>query len=160
MMRPPVSLAMLAALLLLAGGAMAEVVVPVRAIRSQTVLSLDDLTVAEDTVPGALDDIAAAFADAPDAVARTIEIADRCTFSLDELRYEYPEELTPTGLTPIAYLTALTWAGAAERYPGGVPEKVIFDNGKVAVKDGFGANARKQADPVLVEYQQQNGSGQ
>ena len=59
-MRLPVPLATLAALLLLAGGAVAQVVVPVRAIRSQTVLSPDDLTLAEDTVPGAINDIAAA----------------------------------------------------------------------------------------------------
>src|SRR5262249_11994806 len=36
------------------------------------------------------------FAEAPDAIAHTVEIADRCTFSLDELRYDYPEELCPS----------------------------------------------------------------
>ena len=55
---------------------------------------------------------------------RTVEIADRCTFSLDELRYEYPEELAPRGLTPGEYLVRLAWAGARRRYPRGVPEKV------------------------------------
>jgi error-prone DNA polymerase len=64
------------------------------------------------------------FAQAPEAVARSLEIAERCTFSLDELRYEYPEELAPAGETPLSYLTRLTWAGAAERYPRGVPPKV------------------------------------
>ncbi len=64
------------------------------------------------------------FAAAPDAVARTVELSDRCTFVLDELRYEYPEELAPPGQTPLEYLARLTWAGAATRYPGGVPEKV------------------------------------
>ena len=64
------------------------------------------------------------FAAAPDAIARTVEIAERCQFSLDELRYEYPTELAPKGQTPLAYLTQLTWRGAAERYLGGVPEKV------------------------------------
>jgi error-prone DNA polymerase len=64
------------------------------------------------------------FADCPDAVARTLEVADRCTFSLDELRYEYPEELCPPGVTPLEHLTRLTWQGAWERYPGGVPDKV------------------------------------
>ena len=44
--------------------------------------------------------------------------------SLDELRYEYPEELAPPGQTPLEHLTRLTWAGASGRYPGGVPEKV------------------------------------
>jgi len=56
------------------------------------------------------------FADCPDAVARTVEVAERCTFSLAELRYEYPEELSPPGITPFEYLTQLTWEGARERY--------------------------------------------
>ncbi len=64
------------------------------------------------------------FARAPGALRRTVEIADRCTFSLDELRYEYPEELAPAGQTPIEYLTRLTWAGARKRYPAGIPAKV------------------------------------
>ena len=41
-----------------------------------------------------------------------MEIAERCTFSLDELRYEYPEELAPPGMTPDEYLAQLAWAGA------------------------------------------------
>ena len=64
------------------------------------------------------------FGRTPGALRRTCEIADRCTFSLDELRYEYPEELAPPGSTPLEHLTQLTWAGARERYPAGVPEKV------------------------------------
>jgi error-prone DNA polymerase len=71
-----------------------------------------------------VDEIRALFAAAPDAVERTVEIADRCRFSLDELRYEYPTELAPAGQSPLEYLTQLTWQGAAERYPAGVPEKV------------------------------------
>jgi len=70
------------------------------------------------------EDIACRFAEAPDAVRRTLEIAARTTFSLDELRYEYPEELAPPGLTPHQYLTQLAWAGAGRRYPGGVPPAV------------------------------------
>ena len=70
------------------------------------------------------DDMAALFAACPDALARTIEIADRCTFSLDELRYEYPTELSPPGSSPMEYLTRITWNGARERYPQGIPEKV------------------------------------
>jgi error-prone DNA polymerase len=71
-----------------------------------------------------LDEIRATFAATPDAVARTVDIADRCRFSLDELRYEYPTELAPAGQTPLEFLTQLTWQGAAERYPQGVPAKV------------------------------------
>ncbi len=70
------------------------------------------------------DELQVLFAAAPDAFARTLEIANRCTFSLDELRYEYPLELAPTGLTPLEYLIQLTWAGARERYPAGLPDKV------------------------------------
>ncbi|HEX3997261.1 MAG TPA: error-prone DNA polymerase [Pirellulales bacterium] len=64
------------------------------------------------------------FARVPAAVRRSVEVAERCTFVLDELRYEYPEELAPAGQTPLEYLTRLTWEGAGNRYPGGVPEKV------------------------------------
>jgi error-prone DNA polymerase len=64
------------------------------------------------------------FAECPEAVSRTVELADRCTFSLDELRYEYPEELCPAGLTPIEHLSRLVWEGAQRRYPQGIPEKV------------------------------------
>ena len=55
---------------------------------------------------------------------RTVEAAARCPFSLDELRYEYPEELVPRGLRPIDHLANLTWQGAAQRYPRGVPERI------------------------------------
>jgi error-prone DNA polymerase len=64
------------------------------------------------------------FAECPEAVSRTVELADRCTFSLDELRYEYPEELCPAGLTPIEHLLQLVWQGARWRYPDGIPEKI------------------------------------
>jgi error-prone DNA polymerase len=55
---------------------------------------------------------------------RTVEVADRCDFSLDELRYEYPEELAPIGDTPFEYLTRLVWEGAHRSYPSGIPERV------------------------------------
>jgi error-prone DNA polymerase len=71
-----------------------------------------------------LDELAATFTDIPQAISRTLEIADQCTFSLNELRYEYPKELAPSGLSPIQYLRQLAWQGANLRYPGGPPEKV------------------------------------
>ena len=64
------------------------------------------------------------FAAYPEALARTITIADRCRFSLDELAYQYPEERTMPGLTAQQALEKLTWEGAAERYPEGLPDKV------------------------------------
>ena len=64
------------------------------------------------------------FSRYPEALARTVEIAARCRFSLDELAYQYPEEATMPGLTPQQALEKLTFEGAAERYPEGVPDKV------------------------------------
>lgn len=64
------------------------------------------------------------FAATTGAVARTLEVADRCTFSLDELRYEYPEELCPENIEPYTYLEQLTWDGARIRYPDGIPAHV------------------------------------
>ncbi len=58
------------------------------------------------------------------AVARTIEVADQCTFSLDELRYEYPDEPVPAGTTPQKHLEYLAWEGARDRYPQGVPDRI------------------------------------
>ena len=68
--------------------------------------------------------IEARFAALPAAVARTVEIAARCRFSLDELRYEYPEELCPPGLTPGEHLARLVWRGARRRYPEGIDARV------------------------------------
>ena len=69
-------------------------------------------------------EMARLFAGHEDALARTIEIADACTFSLDELKYEYPDEPVPEGKTPQSHLEDLTWEGAAWRFPGGIPDKV------------------------------------
>ena len=59
-----------------------------------------------------------------DAVSRSLEVAERCRFSLDELKYEYPEELCPEGTTLGDRLRNLVWEGAARRYPSGVPSSV------------------------------------
>ncbi|WP_073975512.1 error-prone DNA polymerase [Erythrobacter donghaensis] len=64
------------------------------------------------------------FARWPHAIAAAREVADRCRFSLDELRYEYPEEIYPDGQTPQAFLESEVRAGAGRRYPSGVPESV------------------------------------
>jgi len=65
------------------------------------------------------------FRDMPEAVKRTLQIAQMCAgFSLEQLRYEYPDEICPSGKTPQSYLSELTWLGAHERYPRGIPLKV------------------------------------
>jgi error-prone DNA polymerase len=71
------------------------------------------------------DEMARLFSRYPEALARTVEIAQRCRFSLRELAYQYPEEAAIPGMTPQQALEKLTWEGAAGRYPDGVPDKVV-----------------------------------
>jgi error-prone DNA polymerase len=70
------------------------------------------------------EEIARLFARYAEAVARTLDIADRCRFSLAELQYTYPTEVREAGHSAQERLEELTWAGALERYPNGVPPKV------------------------------------
>ena len=55
----------------------------------------------------------------------SINIAQRCQFSMDELRYEYPQDLVPPHLSPREYLRQLTMAGALERWPEGIPADTL-----------------------------------
>ncbi|RUV84468.1 DNA polymerase III subunit alpha, partial [Mesorhizobium sp. M5C.F.Ca.IN.020.14.1.1] len=64
------------------------------------------------------------FSRYPEALARTLGIVARCRFSLDELAYQYPEERDDPALTPQQTLEKLTWDGAAQRYPDGLPDSV------------------------------------
>ena len=57
-------------------------------------------------------------------VARSVEVAARCTFSLEELKYQYPDEIRVPGRTPQQELERLTWEKAPERYPDGIEGKV------------------------------------
>ncbi|MCW0373407.1 error-prone DNA polymerase [Xanthomonas sacchari] len=59
----------------------------------------------------------------PALLAETVRIAQRCTFNLGQLQYEYPHELVPPGHTPTQWLRILTERGAAQRWPHGVPDK-------------------------------------
>jgi len=61
----------------------------------------------------------------PELLAETVRIAERCRFSLDELRYEYPQELVPEGHSPTSWLRHLTEDGLALRWPDGAPHKVL-----------------------------------
>ncbi|MBU7442831.1 error-prone DNA polymerase [Paraburkholderia fungorum] len=60
-----------------------------------------------------------------DTLEETLRIAALCRFSLDELQYEYPEELVPSGESPSSYLRKLVMAGAMERWPKGMDLKRI-----------------------------------
>jgi error-prone DNA polymerase len=64
------------------------------------------------------------FAAYPDAIERTLEIAEACTFSLGELSYQYPDEPVPPRKTPQEHLEDLTWNGARWRYADEVPPHV------------------------------------
>ncbi|HEY1259514.1 MAG TPA: error-prone DNA polymerase, partial [Stellaceae bacterium] len=59
-----------------------------------------------------------------DAVGRSLDIVRRCRFSLDELRYEYPDETASDGRAPQQRLTDLAWAGATEKFSQGIPDKI------------------------------------
>ena len=74
-------------------------------------------------------EMARLFAAFPDAIARGLDIARSCSFSLGELKYEYPDEPVPPGKTAQQHLEDLTWTGAQDRYPkdkypNGIPGEV------------------------------------
>ncbi|MGF6926583.1 error-prone DNA polymerase [Chitinophaga sp. W2I13] len=64
------------------------------------------------------------FRQYPDAILRTKEIAESCCFSLDTLKYVYPEEITSNGRAPLEELTHLAWEGAREYFGDDIPEKI------------------------------------
>jgi error-prone DNA polymerase len=68
------------------------------------------------------EEMARLFRRHPDAIARTEEIAARCTFDLSELRYQYPDEIEDPALTPQRTLEKLTWEGAARTYQAAIPD--------------------------------------
>ena len=66
------------------------------------------------------------FSSFPEALRNTLEFSERASgFSLAELRYQYPAEICPPGSSPSEYLRTLTMQGARERFPQGIPEKVL-----------------------------------
>ena len=70
------------------------------------------------------DEMLRLFRQYPEAIIHTQEIVHACQFSLDELKYEYPEEITTDGRTPLEELTFLAWQGALERYGDIIPLKI------------------------------------
>ncbi len=57
-------------------------------------------------------------------LAETLQVAARCSFSLDELKYQYPDEVVPAGHTAASFLRQATYEGAGRRWPAGIPAKV------------------------------------
>jgi error-prone DNA polymerase len=69
-------------------------------------------------------EMARLFRDLPEAIAETMRFASRITFSLDQLRYQYPDEPVPPGKTAQRHLEDLTWAGAHRRFPVRIPPRI------------------------------------
>ncbi len=82
---------------------------------------------------------------APAWLEATVRIAASCAFSLDELRYEYPEEIVPEGHTPSSWLRALTEAGAIKRFAGGVPPAV-----RATIEHELALIAQLKFDPYFL----------
>ena len=81
----------------------------------------------------------------PELLAQTLVVAQRCTFSLDELRYEYPEEVVPAGETPATWLRKATYEEARRRYPQGMPQKV-----RAAVEHELALIAELKYEPYFL----------
>jgi len=69
-------------------------------------------------------EMARLFSDYPDALKNTLVINEACDFSLEELRYDYPREPVPSGLTPQQHLENLSRAKIKDRFPAGVPDEI------------------------------------
>ena len=82
-------------------------------------------------------EMARLFAEHPEAIAETLSLLQRLAFSLDELKYDYPLESAGMSATPYDELVRLTHAGAAERYPKGVPDSVtrLIEHELAIIKD-------------------------
>ncbi|MGZ8540861.1 MAG: error-prone DNA polymerase, partial [Chitinophagaceae bacterium] len=72
-----------------------------------------------------VDEMLRLFRQYPGAIRRTQEIAEACQFSPDQLKYEYPEEITTCGRSPLQELSLLAWQGARQCYGESIPEKII-----------------------------------
>jgi error-prone DNA polymerase len=79
------------------------------------------------------------FRDVPEAIAETMQFVGRITFSLDQLKYQYPDEPVPPGKTAQRHLEDLTWAGADQYFPQGIDS-------------GLRATLRKELD-LIAELQ-------
>jgi error-prone DNA polymerase len=91
------------------------------------------------------DEMARLFRDAPEAIEETLRLSDELTFSLDELRYEYPDETIDGFANAQDALAHLAYEGAARRYPNGLPPKV-----RVTVEHELALIAQLQYAPYFL----------
>ena len=80
-----------------------------------------------------------------EALAETIRVAENCLFRLDELKYEYPDEVVPEGETPATFLRSETYAGAKLRFPNGLPDSV-----KAQIEKELALIAEKQYEAYFL----------
>ncbi|MDH4052921.1 MAG: PHP domain-containing protein, partial [Rubrivivax sp.] len=81
----------------------------------------------------------------PEWLEATLQFAGRCHFSLDELRYEYPQEIVPDGHTPASWLRQLTEEGLVQRFPAGVPPPV-----RATIEHELALIAQLQYEPYFL----------
>jgi error-prone DNA polymerase len=94
----------------------------------------------------------------PQLLAQTLHIAQRCTFSLNELRYEYPEELVPQGETPATWLRKLVEQGVRYRWPEGAsPQAREIIERELALIAQLGYEAYFLTVQDIVAYANENG---
>ncbi|MGE0525089.1 MAG: DNA polymerase III subunit alpha [Variibacter sp.] len=91
------------------------------------------------------DEMVRLFEDYPDAIAETMRLSDTLTFTLDELKSEYPEENREGFASPQEALEHFTWKGAKERYPKGVPKKI-----RERIAHEFGLIGRRKYAPYFL----------
>ncbi len=103
-------------------------------------------------------DFAALYEDSPGLVSATREVADRCTFSFQELVYKYPDEAVPAGYTTVTWLRHITGEGAKVRYNGDIPEsaRALLEK-ELALIDELGYCGYFLTMWELVRYCRDNG---
>ncbi len=91
------------------------------------------------------EEMARLFRDCPEAIAETLRLSEALTFSLDELKYEYPDEQMDGFASPQEALEHLTWEGAARRYPEGIDEAI-----RQSLAHEFALIAQRQYAPYFL----------
>ncbi len=90
-------------------------------------------------------EMAELFRDALEAIAETIRFAELITFTLEQIKYNYPDEPVPKGKTAQQHLEDLTWQGVENRYPGHVPDKL-----RVTLKKELALIKKMQIAPYFL----------
>ncbi len=105
-----------------------------------------------------VEEFSALFRDDPSLLERTMEVAERCTFSLDEIQYRYPSESLPDGQTSAQWLRHLAFEGARKRYGGSIPTEVASQLDKeLGVIEELGYCGYFLTMWEVVEYCRKNG---